>query len=96
MEIVDRGPHVKGRDIDLSKAAAKQLGILEEIRKGGEAKVRIEVTKEQLEEAIETPKEEKKVEQQLKEARREAAKKGTPQPQIVIDLKTPQEQVAAK
>ena len=28
MKVIDRGPHVRGRIIDLSYAAAKQLGII--------------------------------------------------------------------
>ena len=36
--INDRGPHVKGRIIDLSYAAAKKIGMIED----GEAKVKIE------------------------------------------------------
>jgi rare lipoprotein A (peptidoglycan hydrolase) len=38
VEINDRGPYVKGRDLDLSKAAAKKLGMTKE----GEAPVKIE------------------------------------------------------
>jgi rare lipoprotein A len=38
VKINDRGPYVKGRDIDLSKGAAKELGIT----KGGIAPVKIE------------------------------------------------------
>src|SRR4030095_3417445 len=38
VKINDRGPYVKGRDIDLSKGAAKELGIT----KGGVAPVKIE------------------------------------------------------
>ena len=38
VKINDRGPHVKGRDIDLSKGAAKELGMT----KGGVAPVKIE------------------------------------------------------
>jgi rare lipoprotein A len=45
VEINDRGPYTGGRKMDLSKAAAERLDILE----GGTAPVRIEVTKEQLE-----------------------------------------------
>lgn len=44
VEINDRGPYAGGREIDLSKAAAEKLGILDD----GTAPVRIEVTKEQL------------------------------------------------
>lgn len=39
VQINDRGPYVKGRDIDLSKAAAKEIGIG---TKNGEAPVKIE------------------------------------------------------
>ena len=38
VKINDRGPYVKGRDIDLSKGAAKELGMT----KGGVAPVKIE------------------------------------------------------
>jgi rare lipoprotein A len=44
VEINDRGPYVKGRVIDLSRAAARRLGLLEE----GLGKVRIEATPRQL------------------------------------------------
>ena len=44
VEINDRGPYVKNRVLDLSKAAARRLGILE----NGVAKVRIEATQSQL------------------------------------------------
>lgn len=44
VEINDRGPYVKGRVIDLSKAAARRLGMAED----GVAKVRIEATPQQL------------------------------------------------
>lgn len=39
VRINDRGPYIKGRDIDLSYAAAKELGMLEE----GVVKVRIRI-----------------------------------------------------
>lgn len=39
VQINDRGPYTKGRDIDLSKAAAKAIGI---DKKNGEAPVKIE------------------------------------------------------
>lgn len=92
VEIIDRGPHVEGRDIDLTKAAAKKLGITKE----GVAEVRIEATKEQIEEAIDSPKEKKKVEAQLKEARKEAAQEGTPQPRPLPDLEAPQQATAGR
>lgn len=41
VRINDRGPYVKGRDIDLSYAAAKELGILEE----GVVKVKLKILK---------------------------------------------------
>lgn len=44
VEINDRGPYVRGRIIDLSHAAARRLGIVED----GLAKVRIEATPQQL------------------------------------------------
>jgi rare lipoprotein A (peptidoglycan hydrolase) len=44
VEINDRGPYVKGRRIDLSKAAAREIGMHED----GTARVRIEATAEQL------------------------------------------------
>ncbi len=44
VEINDRGPYAKGRVIDLSKAAARRLGIVEE----GVGNVRIEATPQQL------------------------------------------------
>jgi peptidoglycan lytic transglycosylase len=45
VEINDRGPYVRGRKIDLSKAAAKELDMLDD----GTAPVRIEATEDQLE-----------------------------------------------
>jgi rare lipoprotein A len=44
VEINDRGPYIDGRVIDLSKAAAGRLGIIED----GVAEVRIEATRRQL------------------------------------------------
>jgi rare lipoprotein A len=88
VEVNDRGPYAKGRDIDLSKAAARELGITE----AGVAEVEIEATKEQVEQAIEDPEEKEKVERQLQKARREAAADGTPQPRPVPELDPPQEQ----
>lgn len=44
VEINDRGPYVPGRKIDLSKEAARQIGILHD----GTSKVRIEATAAQL------------------------------------------------
>lgn len=48
VEINDRGPYSKGRVIDLSKRAAKEIGITED---NGVAPVRIEATEEQLDTA---------------------------------------------
>jgi len=39
VKITDRGPYVKGRDLDLSKAAAEELGLS---KKEGETPVKIE------------------------------------------------------
>jgi len=39
VRITDRGPYAKGRDIDLSRAAAQRIGLT---RRNGEAPVRIE------------------------------------------------------
>jgi len=47
VEITDRGPYAKDRAIDLSKSAAKAIGI---DGKDGVATVEIEATKEQIEE----------------------------------------------
>ena len=44
VEINDRGPYIEGRVIDLSKAAARRLDIIEE----GVAQVRVEATPQQL------------------------------------------------
>lgn len=85
VEVNDRGPYAKGRDIDLSRAAASELGIIKE----GVAPVEIEATKSQVEEAIDSPKEGPKVERALKEARKEAAAEGTPQPGSVPELAPP-------
>jgi rare lipoprotein A len=79
VEVNDRGPYAKGRDIDLSKGAAEKLGIAEQ----GVAEVRIEATKGQVEEAIDTAKEAPKVERALDAAREAAAAEGTPQPPAV-------------
>lgn len=86
VEVNDRGPHVDGRDIDLSKAAAEELGIAEE----GVAPVEIEATKSQVEEAIDSPKEKPRVEEALEEAREEAAAEGTPQPKPLPELEAPE------
>ncbi len=87
VRVIDRGPNAPDRDIDLSKGAAKKLGITKE----GVASVEIEATKKQVEKAIDTPQEAPKVEQQLKEARQEAAHEGTPQPTPAPKLDPPQQ-----
>ncbi|MFO1039350.1 MAG: septal ring lytic transglycosylase RlpA family protein [Geminicoccaceae bacterium] len=85
VEINDRGPYADDREIDLSKGAARKLGITQQ----GVAEVKIEATKEQVEEAVDTPKEVPKVEAELKDARRAAAADGTPQPQPAPKLDPP-------
>src|SRR3954449_8794317 len=85
VEVNDRGPYAKGRDIDLSQGAAKKLGITQE----GVAKVTIEATRQQVQQAIEQPKDVPKVEQQLDEARRASAAEGTPQPKPLPPLEPP-------
>ena len=85
VEVNDRGPYVGGRDIDLSQGAANKLGITQE----GVAKVTIEATKQQMEQAIEQPKDVPKVERQLDEARRASAAEGTPQPKPLPPLAPP-------
>lgn len=79
VEINDRGPFAKGRDIDLSKGAAEKLGIADK----GVADVRIEATKGQVEGAIDSSKEAPKVQRELNAARKAAAAEGTPQPPAV-------------
>jgi rare lipoprotein A len=85
VEVVDRGPHAKDRDIDLSKSAAKALGIA----KDGVAEVEIRATEPQVEKAIDDPDEVEKVEKQLKKARQEAAADGTKQPAPAPELEAP-------
>ena len=90
VEIVDRGPYAKGRDLDLSEGAAAKLGIGKDLKKEGDADVQIEATKDQVEQAIEDPEDVGKVEKQLKKARQSAAKEGTPQPAPAPKLEAPQ------
>ena len=71
VEINDRGPYAKGRDIDLSKAAAKQLDMIED----GTAPVRIEATERQIDKAVEKPSDAPKVDAQLDEAKARAERK---------------------
>ncbi len=85
VEVIDRGPHVGDRDIDLSKSAAKAIGITEK----GVAEVEIRATELQVEKAIDEPEEVEKVEKQLKKARQEAAADGTKQPAPAPELKPP-------
>lgn len=89
VEIVDRGPYAKGRDLDLSEGAAAAVGVTKEIKKEGDATVEIVVTKEQAQAAVEDPDEVDKVEKQLKKARQSAAREGTPQPQTPVELEPP-------
>lgn len=79
VEINDRGPYAKGRDIDLSKGAAKELGILED----GTAPVRIEATEQQIDKAVEKPADAPKVEAQLDEAKKRAEKKEPAEQKLV-------------
>ena len=95
VEVIDRGPHTEGLDIDLSTSAAEAIGITEEVREKGRAEVRIEATEGQVEEAIDTPEEADQVEGQLRKARKEAARKGTPQPVVTLDLESSQEEAAS-
>ena len=85
VEVNDRGPHVDGRDIDLSQGAVKRLGTTRE----GVAAVRIEATKRQVEEAVDGSEEVPKVERQLEDARRAAAAEGTLQPEPLPALEPP-------
>lgn len=89
VEIVDRGPYAKGRDLDLSEGAAAAVGVTKEIKKEGDATVEIVVTKEQAQAAVEDADEVDKVEKQLKKARQSAAREGTPQPQTPVELEPP-------
>ena len=82
VEINDRGPYAKGRDIDLSKAAAKQLDMVE----GGTAPVKIEATQEQIEKAVDKPAEAPKVDAQL-EAAKDRAEKKEPAEQKLVQRK---------
>lgn len=91
VEITDRGPYAKDREIDLSRAAAKEIGVT---KKEGVAEVEIEATKEQVVKAIEEPEDAKKVVKQLKEARQIAAEDGTPQPKPLPPIVPPAEAAA--
>jgi rare lipoprotein A len=71
VEINDRGPYAKGRDIDLSKAAAKELDMIKE----GTAPVRIEATEAQIDKAVDKPAEAPKVDAQLDAAKDRAERK---------------------
>ena len=90
VEIVDRGPYAKGRDLDLSEGAAAAVGVTKDIKKEGDAQVRIEATKDQIEQAIEDPEDVGEVEKQLRKARQSAAKEGTPQPAAGPKLEAPE------
>lgn len=69
--INDRGPFVDGRDLDLSQAAAKRLGMVE----SGVAVVRIEATRSQIEQAVGAAGDAATVEQQLAAAKAKAEAK---------------------
>lgn len=86
VQVVDRGPFVKDREIDLSKSAAREIGIDAE---KGVAEVEIEATKEQVEQAIDDPDKAGKVKRKLQEARQAAAQDGTPQPKPLPELDAP-------
>jgi len=88
VEVVDRGPYAKDRDIDLSKSAARALGIS---TKEGVADVAITATQPQVEKAIGEADDVEKVEKQLKKARQEAAADGTKQPGSAPELEAPDE-----
>jgi rare lipoprotein A len=91
LRVNDRGPYAKGRDLDLSEAAARKLGVTREIDKEGDAEVRIEVTERQVEEAINGPEDVAKVERHLAQARAKATKEGTRQPMPPPALEPPRE-----
>lgn len=79
VEINDRGPYAKGRDIDLSKAAAKELDMVE----GGIAPVRIEATEQQIEKAVDEPADAPKVDAQLEQAKQRAERKESAEQKLV-------------
>lgn len=79
VEVNDRGPYARGRSIDLSRAAARKLGIVGQ----GVAPVEIEATKGQVEQAIDGPDQVPEVKRQLNRARKAAAADGTRQPRLV-------------
>jgi rare lipoprotein A len=88
VEIVDRGPHAKDRDIDLSKAAADKFGLK---RKEGVAEVEIKATAEQVKAAIGSPEDAPKAQAALKKARQQAEKEGTEQPGAMPKLVPPED-----
>lgn len=79
VEINDRGPYAKGRDIDLSKAAAKELDMIE----GGTAPVKIEATEQQIDKAVDDPADAPKVDAQLDKAKERAEKKEPAEQRLV-------------
>lgn len=79
VEINDRGPYAKGRDIDLSKAAAKELDMVE----GGVAPVKIEATEQQIEKAVDEPADAPKVDAQLEQAKQRAERKEPAEQKLV-------------
>lgn len=75
VEINDRGPHADDRVIDLSRAAAEQIGIVD----AGVAEVEIEATGRQIEQAA-APGSEAEVLDELAAARAKAEAAGVEQP----------------
>ena len=82
VEINDRGPYSKGRDIDLSKAAAAKIDAID----GGTAPVRIEATKAQIEEAIDQPSDSTDVQAQLTTAKERAKAKEPEERRLVQNM----------
>ena len=79
VEVNDRGPFVEGRDIDLSKGAAKELGMT----KPAPPRSRSRPPRSRWSRRSAHLPRRPKVEKQLHEARGAAAADGTPQPKLV-------------
>jgi rare lipoprotein A len=86
VEINDRGPFSKGRDIDLSEAAAEKLDTID----AGTAPVRIEATKSQIEAAIDSPSDAPKVQSQLETAKDRAEAKEPAERRLVETMIEPE------
>ena len=82
VKIDDRGPYAGGRDIDLSKAAANRIGVVD----GGTAPVRIEATKAQIDKAVDAPTEAPKVQAQLDAAKKRAEVKEPAERRLVQNM----------